>query len=354
MAESLRVGIVGAAGYTGLELIRLVHQHPRLKLSWVAAQSNAGKTLGEVAPSLLGVQGVAELRLASFAPSDAAALKKDLDVVFCALPHGASSEAVAALYAAGLTVVDLSADFRLRDAGTYAKWYGPHHAEGLLGQAVYGQPELHRSELKGAKLIAAPGCYPTSAVLPLAPLLAAKLVESTGIIVDSKSGVSGAGRSPKPAYHFPESSEGIRPYNVAGAHRHTPEIEQELSRAAGSDVKVTFTPQLAPFTRGILSCAYARARPGTTADVCRAAAKDLYTSGLVTVLDAGLLPDTLWVRGSARAQIAYALDERTGLVLAFCVIDNLARGASAQAIQALNVSLGWEDALGLPVIAQFP
>jgi len=354
MAEQLRVGIVGAAGYTGLELIRLVYQHPRLELCWVAARENAGKTLGEVAPSLQGVAGVGELRLDAFSPSLAPELAKELDMVFCALPHGASSEAVAALYAAGLIVVDLSADFRLHDLAAYTKWYGPHHAEQLLSKAVYGQPELHKAELKGARLIAAPGCYPTSAVLPLAPLLSAKLVEADGIIVDSKSGVSGAGRAPKPSTHFPESSEGIRPYSVAGMHRHTPEIEQELSRAAGSQVLVTFTPQLAPFTRGILTCTYARARPGTTLAACRKAAIDLYGSGLVNVLAEGVLPDTLWVRGSARAHLAYALDERTSTVLAFCAIDNLARGASAQAIQALNVSLGWEDGLGLPLIAQFP
>jgi N-acetyl-gamma-glutamyl-phosphate reductase len=346
---------VGAAGYTGLELIRLIHGHPRLKLHWVAAQSNAGKTLGQVAPALQGVAGIGELRLENFSPAMAKELAGKLDVVFCALPHGASSEAVSALHAAGLIVVDLSADFRLHDLNTYKQWYGDHHAEALLNQAVYGQPELHRKELQGARLIAAPGCYPTSAILPLAPLLANKLIETDGIIVDSKSGVSGSGRTPKASTHLPEASEGIRPYSVAGTHRHTPEIEQELSAVAGHSIRVTFTPQLAPFTRGILTCTYANARAGTTLQACRDAASALYKQGgLVTVLEEGLLPDTLWVRGSARAQLSYALDERTGTVLGFCAIDNLARGASAQAIQALNVSLGWEDSLGLPLIAQFP
>jgi N-acetyl-gamma-glutamyl-phosphate reductase len=355
MSDRLRVGIVGAAGYTRLELVRLVHQHPQLSLSWVAARDNAGKTLAEVAPALHGVAGVGELRLQTFRPEDAAPLAKQLDVVFCALPHGASSEAVAALYGAGLIVVDLSADFRLHDAATYAQWYGDHHrALELLPTAVYGQPELHRNELRGARLIAAPGCYPTSAMLPLAPLLKAQLIESAGIVIDAKSGVSGAGRTAKASTHLPEAAEGIRPYSVAGTHRHTPEIEQELSRIAGHAVRVTFTPQLAPFTRGILSCCYARARAGTTVEGCRKAALDLYGTGLVSVLDAGVLPDTLWVRGSARAHLGYAVDERTGTVLAFGAIDNLARGASAQAIQALNAALGWDDALGLPVIAQFP
>ena len=219
---------------------------------------------------------------------------------------------------------------------------------------MYGLPELHRRELAGARLIAAPGCYPTSCILPLAPLLRAGLIERNGIIIDSKSGVSGAGRTPGPAYHLPETAEGIRPYKIAGAHRHLPEIEQELSLAAGATLQVVFTPQLAPMTRGILSIAYARLLPGKTADDCRAAARELYREGLVSVLDDGVLPDTLWVRGSARAHVAYALDTRTSTIIAMGTIDNLAKGASAQALQALNVSMGWPDATGLPEVAQFP
>jgi N-acetyl-gamma-glutamyl-phosphate reductase len=223
-----------------------------------------------------------------------------------------------------------------------------------LASAVYGQPELHRHELAGARLIAAPGCYVTSAILPLAPLLAESLVDPSFIVIDAKSGVSGAGRSPGPAYHYPEAAEGVRPYKVAGEHRHVPEIEQELSRAAGAEIRVVFTPQLVPMSRGILTTAYARAKPGVTADGCRAAAAKAYAAGLVTVLDAGVLPDTLWVRGSARALVGYAFDRRSEAILAMCAIDNLARGASAQAIQALNVAMGWPDALGLPELGAFP
>ena len=277
-----------------------------------------------------------------------------MDVAFAALPHGTSVRAVQALFAAGVRVIDLSADFRLRDRATYEKWYAAHEAPELLARAVYGLPELHREELLDARLIAAPGCYPTSAILPLAPLIAADLVERTGIVIDAKSGVSGAGRSPSAAYHYPEAAEGLRPYKVAGTHRHTAEIEQELAIIAGSELKVTFTPQLAPMSRGILSCSYARAKSGTTDELCREAARERYRKGLVTVLDAGKLPDTLWVRGSARAHVGYAFDQRTGTVIAFCAIDNLARGASAQAIQALNVALGWPDELGLPEVATFP
>lgn len=354
MSERVRVGIVGAAGYTGAELLRLVHGHPRLELAWVAARERAGRRLGEVLPSMDGVAGLGDRVLERFEPDDVAAAVTRADVVFTALPHATSARAGAALFEAGVRVVDLSADFRLRDPAIYAAFYGEHPAPALLSRAVYGQPELHRAELAGARLIAAPGCYPTSSVLPLAPLLARGLVEPRGLIIDSKSGVSGAGRTPAPSTHFSETSEGIRAYKVAGAHRHTPEIEQELSRAAGEPVTVVFTPHLVPMTRGILSVGYALARPGTTAEACRAAAREHYREGLVTVLDEGRLPDTLWVRGSARAHVAYALDERTGTVLAFGAIDNLTRGASAQAVQALNVALGLADGLGLPEVALFP
>ncbi|HEV8548536.1 MAG TPA: N-acetyl-gamma-glutamyl-phosphate reductase [Polyangiaceae bacterium] len=350
----LKAAIIGAGGYTGSELVRLVHRHPELSLEVVAARDNAGKRLDQVLPSTLGIRGLGERVLETFEPAQAAELARRVDVAFLCLPHAASARAGKALYDAGVRVVDLSADFRLKSREVYEKTYGPHPAPELFETAVYGLPELHRRELLGAKLIAAPGCYPTSSILPLAPLLREKLVATTGIIVDSKSGVSGAGRTPGAAYHLPEAAEGIRPYKIAGAHRHLPEIEQELSLAAGEAVQVVFTPQLAPMSRGILTTAYARLLPGKTADDCRKAARALYGEGLVSVLDDGVLPDTLWVRGSARAHVAYALDTRTSTVIAMGAIDNLAKGASAQALQAFNVSMGWADETGLPEVAQFP
>jgi len=350
----LKTAIIGAGGYTGSELVRLVHRHPELTLEVVAARDNAGKRLDQVLPSTLGIRGLGERVLETFEPAQAGELAKRVDVVFLCLPHAASARAGKALYDAGVRVVDLSADFRLKSHETYEKTYGPHPAPELFEHAVYGLPELHRRELVGAKLIAAPGCYPTSSILPLAPLLRERLVETRGIIIDSKSGVSGAGRTPGPAYHLPEAAEGMRPYKVAGAHRHLPEIEQELSLAAGESLEVVFTPQLAPMSRGILTTAYARLLPGKTADDCRNAARALYAEGLVSVLDEGVLPDTLWVRGSARAHVAYALDQRTSTIIAMGAIDNLAKGAAAQALQALNVALGWPDATGLPEVAQFP
>ncbi len=352
--QRLRVGILGAAGYTGGELVRLIHRHPRLELTYVAAQTRAGQVLEQALPSTFGVPGLGELLLESFDPARADEVAERCDVVFTALPHAKSAEAGKALLEAGLRVVDLSADFRLRDPAVYEAWYGEHPAKELCAQAVYGLPELHREKLRGAHLIAAPGCYPTSAILALAPLLRGGLVRAEGIVIDAKSGVSGAGRTPSAATHFPEAGEGLRPYKVAGTHRHTPEIEQELSLVSGKQVRVIFTPHLVPMSRGILTTAYAQAEEGTTADACRQAARDLYGQGLVTVLDEERLPDTLFVRGSARAHVAYALDSRTGTVLAMSAIDNLARGSSAQAIQALNVAMGWPDAEGLPEVALFP
>lgn len=354
MPETLRVGILGAGGYTGAELVRLLHGHPKLSLVMVGAREKAGKRLSEVLPGALGVAGLSELVLESFEPEQAPELARRVDVAFLCLPHAASARAGKALYEAGVRVVDLSADFRLKDAAVYRQTYGEHPAPELLRQAVYGQPELHRAELSGAKLIAAPGCHVTTSLLPLAPLLRAELIEPAPIVVDSKTGVSGGGRAPAPAFHYPEASEGIRPYKVGSTHRHVPELEQELSLVAGQPIKVCFTPVLVPMSRGILVTAYARPKPGVTAEACRAAAGELYRGGLVSVLPEGVLPDTLWVRGSARAHVAYVLDEHAGMLLAMGALDNLARGASAQALQAFNVSQGWPDALGLPELPLFP
>ena len=353
--KKLRTAIIGAAGYTGAELLRFIDAHPHLELTFVAARETVGQTLGETLPSTQGVSGVGDLVLQAFDESDAKALSQKIDVAFTALPHAASARLGGALLDNGVQVVDLSADFRLRNLSTYETWYGPHPRPDLLPQAVYGLPELYREALKGAQLIAGPGCYPTSAILALTPLLKAGLAELSGpFIVDSKSGVSGAGKKPLQSTHLPETAEGMRPYKVAGTHRHTPEIEQEISAAAASELTVLFTPQLAPMIRGILTNVYAVAKPGVTTKMCLEAANDLLTSELLTVLPEGRLPDTLHVRGSGRAHIGYAVDARTGLILGMSAIDNLARGASSQAIHALNVSRGFDETAGIPRMAQFP
>jgi N-acetyl-gamma-glutamyl-phosphate reductase len=348
--ERLRVAVVGATGYTGAELLRLLLGHPRVEITALAAREKLTPRASAVLPSLTGL---CELPIEPFDPDRIAA---KADVAFCALPHGASVEAVKALRARDLLVLDLSADFRLRDVETYARWYGAAHAApALLETAVYGLVELHREALRGARLVAVPGCYPTASALPLLPLFAEGLAKADSVVIHALSGVSGAGRTPAASTHLPETAEGARNYKVAGAHRHTPEIEQTLSSVAGAAVTVTFTPTLAPMTRGILSTQYVTPTRDVTAEELTAAARAYFAgSASVAVLDAGVNPDTLWVRGSNRAHVAYAVDRRANRVVASCAIDNLVKGASGQALQCLNVAVGWDEAEGLRAPAMFP
>ncbi|MCS6799175.1 MAG: N-acetyl-gamma-glutamyl-phosphate reductase [Myxococcota bacterium] len=345
----MRVAVVGATGYTGAELVRLLLGHPHVKIGALVGHGKAGAPLSRAIPSLAGlVEGDVE-------PFDADRVSERAEVVFCALPHGASPPIVRALRARGRTVFDLGADLRLRDRAEHVRWYGPDEAAELASQAVYGLVELHADRIATADLVAVPGCYPTASILALAPLLRERLVEPEGIVIDAKSGVSGAGRQPRESTHFPEVGGGVRAYGVGGAHRHTPEIEQELSALAGRTVRVTFTPHLLPMTRGILASAYAVARSGTTAAACTEAARALYRgSPTVVVLEPGGCPDTLHVRGSARCMLSYTLDERTGRLLAQAAIDNLLKGAAAQAVQCMNVRFGWPQATGLPLAACWP
>lgn len=347
-SQKIRVAVVGATGYTGAELLRILLGHPNVEVTSIIGQSKAGRPVAEALPSFAGIlRGDVE----AFDPDRVASTA---DVAFCALPHGASAPIVGALYERGLTVIDLSADFRLKDVEVHAKWYGEHHAPGLVPKAVYGLVELHRDELRGSKLIAVPGCYPTAANLSLAPLLREGLVSPEGILVDSKSGVSGTGRSPSAKTHLPEAAEGIRAYKLA-SHRHTPEIEQELSLLAGRPVIVLFTPHLVPMTRGILSTAYATACAGTDAGRCTDAARRFYEgSPAVVVLEPGTSPDTLWVRGSNRMHLSYTHDERTGRVIAIAAIDNLVKGASGQAVQCMNVALGLSEGAGVSHAPTWP
>jgi N-acetyl-gamma-glutamyl-phosphate reductase len=358
-SDRIPVAVVGASGYTGAELVRLLAQHPRVALTGLYARSNAGQPLGRVFPQFAGIPGLGDRVLEAF---DDAAVAASARVVFCALPHGDSARAVAQLVSRGLTVLDLSADFRLRDPDDYATWYGtpehPHHpAPELLAEAIYGLVELYRADLPGARLVAVPGCYPTASILALAPLLEAGLVSPENLVVDAKSGVSGAGRGTSLGTHFSEVGEGIRPYKVAGTHRHTVEIEQELSALAGGrEIRLTFTPHLVPMTRGIVSCVYA-----LPTDASRAAsvyhdaiAKRWAGEPFVTVLPPGQLPDTSFVRGSNRIHVGVAYDARARRVLAMSAIDNLVKGASGQAIQCMNLVLGFPETTGLAAAGIFP
>jgi N-acetyl-gamma-glutamyl-phosphate reductase len=341
----VRAAIVGASGYTGAELVRLVVGHPDLELAGVYARRRAGERLAAVVPSLIGV---ADLEIAEFEP---AAVEAAAEVAFTALPHGASAEVAGALVDRGVRVVDLSADFRHPDLEVYRRWYGEHPRADLIERAVLGLPELpgRREALAGAALIACPGCYVTASVLALSPLLEAGLIEPAPIVVDAKSGASGAGRSPGLATHLPEVGEGIRAYKVAGAHRHTPEIEALLGHGA----RVTFTPHLVPMTRGILAVAYARPTAARDEAAYRQALEAAYANEpFVSAIDP--LPDTSWVRGSNRAHVGVRLDARTDTVIAMATIDNLVKGAAGQAVQSLNVAMGWDETAGLGAAPMFP
>jgi len=345
--ERERVAIVGASGYTGAELIRLVLEHPRLALSGLFARRAAGEPVADHFPQFAG-------RLdEKYQPYSADAVAAAAKIAFLALPHGESIGAAKELVERGVAVLDLSADFRLRSASTYAEWYGPHAAPELLDGARYGLVERHRAELRDARLIAVPGCYPTGTLLALAPLLDAKLISPDGIVVDAKSGVSGAGRSPSLAYHFPEAGEGVRAYKIA-EHRHTPEIEQELSRAAGRELRITFTPHLVPMSRGILATCYAAP---VDESLPRAAYLDALKSAyrdepFVTVVDKP--PDTAHVRGSNRVHVSVFVDGRARRVIAVGAIDNLVKGAAGQALQCLNARMGWPETDGLKGVGIFP
>jgi N-acetyl-gamma-glutamyl-phosphate reductase len=290
----------------------------------------------------------------AFVPYEAGlADAEGLDLVFCGLPHGTSQQIVPGLLDPNRVVVDLGADFRLKDASLYPEWYGVEHTvPALLSESVYGLPELFRDELRTAKLIATPGCYVTTATLALAPLLSAGLVAPTGIVVDAASGVSGAGRPPKPSTTFCAVDEDFTAYGVLD-HRHTPEIEQNLTHAAGTDVQVLFTPHLAPMNRGILATCYARPTAEVTTDSLRATLHDAYDAEpFVQVLDRS--PSTKATLGSQSVHVTAYADPRTGWVVAIAALDNLTKGASGGAVQSANLALGLEETTGLPVAGLYP
>ncbi|MFQ5974263.1 MAG: N-acetyl-gamma-glutamyl-phosphate reductase [Alphaproteobacteria bacterium] len=345
--NKVRIGVLGASGYTGAELMRLLSHHPAAEIAVLTADRHAGRPLGDVYPHL------AHLALPELVRVDDAVWDR-VDVAFCGLPHGTTQEIVAGLPTT-LKVIDLSADFRLGDLDTYAEWYGhPHRAPELQREAVYGLTELARERVASARLVANPGCYPTAALLPLAPVLEVGLIEADDLIIDAKSGVTGAGRAVKEANLFAEVAEGIHPYGV-GRHRHAPEIEQELSRAAGRTVTVNFTPHLMPMNRGELLTCYVRLAAGATADGLRdALVRRFADEPFVRVVPAGVTPATRHVRGSNHCLIGVFADRIPDRAIVVSVIDNLVKGASGQAIQNMNVMLGLDETAGLEQEPLFP
>jgi len=348
-----KVAIVGASGYSGEELVRLLLRHPHADLAAVTSRQYAGQTIAQIFPKYANYARAKTLR---FSDPKTELLAKAAQIVFLALPHGVAAEFAAPLLELGCTVIDLSADFRLKSAEVYKDFYGHDHpAPELLKKSVYGLPEIYRGEIKNASLIASPGCYPTSILLPTLPLLKSKLIKSNGIIADSLSGVSGAGRKAELDYLFVECNESVRPYGVP-KHRHLSEIEQELSGATGHPVVIQFTPHLIPVNRGILTTLYFAPEKhfsnATEMAALNEAISNCYQSAyanepFVRLLDGKNLPDTKNVVGTNVIEIGWRLDARTGRLIVMSAIDNIVKGASGQAVQSMNVLCGFEETAGL-------
>jgi N-acetyl-gamma-glutamyl-phosphate reductase len=345
----LNVAIVGASGYTGLELIRILYRHPEVALTCLTSEQSAGRKISDIFPTL---RGRCDLTLENLEPVRVA---EKADLIFTALPHKAAMEVVPTFLKLGRHVIDLSADYRLSDPEVYGAWYEPHINPANLKKAVYGLAEVRRLKIKGARLVANPGCYPTSIILALAPLLKKKLIDPASIIADSASGVTGAGRAAKVDSLYCEVNEGFKAYGVGGVHRHTPEIEQELSLLAGEPLKITFTPHLVPMDRGILSTVYATPHKAATTEKLVKLYQEFYHGEpFVRVLPQGSLPSTAFVRGSNFCDIAPLVDQRTGRIIVVSAIDNLVKGASGQAVQNMNIVCGFPETMGLEGLALFP
>lgn len=345
----LNVAIIGASGYTGVELARILCNHPHVHITMVTSRQYAGQPLSQIFPNLRGKVDL----LCANPPLDE--LCHSADLFFTAVPHKTAMDLVPQLRQAGKKVIDLSADFRLRDVAVYEKWYQPHSSAQYLHEAVYGLPELYRAAIATSDLVANPGCYPTSIILGLAPLLKAGAIVPETIIADAKSGTSGAGRSAQVGSLFCEVSDGFRAYKVGGSHRHTPEIEQELSRLCGKELQITFTPHLLPISRGILSTIYGQLQPGFTAETIQRLYEKMYEQEpFVRILPPGNLPATQYVRGSNFCDIAFCLDKRTGRIIVLSAIDNIVKGAAGQAVQNMNIMCGFAEKAGLEMAPYFP
>lgn len=371
--RKIRVGILGASGYTGADLVRLLVVHPGVEIVLMSAERKAGMSIGNVFPHLVGYDLPSLIAL-----KDIEWRAIEVDVVFCALPHATSQEVIKGLlHATGhslldelivetpsdhadsirseVKIIDLSADFRLRDTAIYAEWYGrTHQAESVQERAVYGLPELYRDEVKQAGLVACPGCYPTAALLALVPLFDAGLIKAEDIMIDAKSGASGAGRSLKEANLYVEVAEAIHPYGI-GSHRHMPEIEQELSLAAREEVRISFTPHLVPMNRGELETIYVKMHEGHTAADLKAALADRYADeAFVTVLEGDRAPSTRMIRGSNNCVLNVFNDRIAGRAIIVAAIDNLVKGSSGQAVQNMNLMMGFDEGTGLMQAPMFP
>lgn len=345
-----RIAVLGASGYTGAELVRLLLRHPNAQIAALTADRKAGKTMASVFPQFWGIELPKLVTVEEVDPAS-------VDLVFCALPHGTTQKVIKDLLEKGpkLKVIDLSADFRIRDPIAYEKWYGhAHQATELQTEAVYGLVEIYRDDIKGARLIANPGCYTSTSILAIVPLIEAGAIETDSIVIDSKSGMTGAGRAAKEEMVFSEVSEGMHAYGVAH-HRHMAELDQEFSAAASRPVTPSFTPHLIPMNRGIYATHYVKTTGSTTPEQLHRILADFYSGQpFVQVMEFGTVPQSRHVRGSNFTQIGVIADRSPGKAIVISTLDNLVKGASGQAVQNMNVMLGLPETTGLDQIALFP
>lgn len=344
----IQVSIIGTTGYVGLELIRLLSQHPNVIIRHLVSSGSVGETMDDLYPHC------APMDFPILESFDIGKIDSDTDVYFTSLPHGASQETIAALYETGKPIIDMSGDFRYDDPAVYEQWYGvAHEKKELLATSVYGLPELHREQIQSARLIGNPGCYTTNSILALAPLIKNEVIALETIIIDAKSGITGAGKSPSQRTHFPEANENISAYNIA-THRHTSEIEQELGNIAGQSICLSFTPHLIPVNRGILSTCYATVNQSLTPEEITTMYQAMYKDEpFVSLCSYGTYPELKHVRGSNMVRIGFVLDPRTHRVIVVSCLDNLIKGAAGQAIQNMNLLFDLPETSGLPRMAWY-
>lgn len=343
----IKVGIIGATGYAGSELVRLITQHPKAELVTMTSQSYAGQEYKEVYSNYSHLDYVCE-------EEHIEEMAEKCDVIFLALPHGVASKKINADILSKTKIIDLGADFRIQDVDVYEKWYTTHYSKDILPEAVYGLCEINRDKIKGKRIVANPGCYTSCSILSLYPLVKEGMINLSSIIIDAKSGATGAGRGLSLGNHYCELNESVKAYKVA-SHRHTPEIEEQLSIAAGQDIVLNFTPHLIPMDRGILATCYATLNKKYTYDDIRKAYEKHYgNEHFIRLTKEGVFPETKWVKGSNFVDIGFTVDERTNRVIVIGALDNLFKGAAGQAVQNMNIIMGIEETTGIDYVPIFP
>ena len=343
----IKVGIIGATGYAGSELVRLITQHPKAELVTMTSQSYAGQEYKEVYSNYSHLDYVCE-------EEHIEEMAEKCDVIFLALPHGVASKKINADILSKTKIIDLGADFRIQDVDVYEKWYTTHYSKDILPEAVYGLCEINRDKIKGKRIVANPGCYTSCSILSLYPLVKEGMIDLSSVIIDAKSGATGAGRGLSLGNHYCELNESVKAYKVA-SHRHTPEIEEQLSIAAGQDIVLNFTPHLIPMDRGILATCYATLNKKYTYDDIRKAYEKHYgNEHFIRLTKEGVFPETKWVKGSNFVDIGFTVDERTNRVIVIGALDNLFKGAAGQAVQNMNIIMGIEETTGIDYVPIFP